>query len=174
MNPGVALILKPELDLNLLLPLARKLLGYSLAKEADSSTIPLEPMAHQLACMAAFKDEKAPATVRYARPYLGFLVVGFIVAVDERDMVLILEAAHGMECVVTETTQRGAQAAIISGTLAQWQRAIKLACQISSDLPVRQVFNAMYKQLAEQGLRSIFDGLRVSDQPDQTFLLLEG
>lgn len=174
MTPGVALIIKPELDLNLFLPLARKLLDYSPAKEADGSAVPLLALAHQLACIAAFKNKKAPATVRHARPYLGLFAVGFIVASDERDMVLILEATRGMECVVTETTQRGVQAAIISGTLAQWQRAIKLACQTSVVLPVRQVFNAMYKQLAEQGLRSIFDGLRISDQPDQTFLLLEG
>lgn len=174
MTPGVALIIKPELDLSCLLPLARKLLGYSPAKGADGLTVPLSSLAHQLACIAAFKDEKAPATVRHARPYLGLFVVGFIVATDERDMVLILEATHGMECVVTETTQRGIQVAIISGTLTKWQRAIKLACQTSTAFPVRQVFNAMYKQLAEQGLRSIFDDLRVSDQPDQTFLLLEG
>lgn len=164
MTPGVALIIKPELDLNLLLPLARKLLGYSLAKEADGLTVPLSVLAHQLACVAAFKDEKAPATVHHARPYLGLLAVGFIVATDERDMVLILEAARGMECVVTETIQRGVQAAIISGTLANFRRAIKLACQTSAPTPVRQVFNAMYKQLAEQGLRSIFDGLRISEE----------
>ncbi len=80
MTPGVALIIKPELDLNLVLPLARKLLGYSLAKGADGTTTPLLPLAHQLACISAFRDEKAPATVRHARPYLGLFAVGFIVA----------------------------------------------------------------------------------------------
>jgi hypothetical protein len=174
MNPGVALIIKPKLDLAILLPLARQLLGYSLAKTADGTTIPLSDLAHQLACIAAFKDEKAPATVRYARPYLGLFTAGFIVAADERDMLEILEAARGMESVVTETIQRGVSATIISGTLDQWQRAIKLACQTSASLAVRQAYNAMYRQFVDEGLRSMFDNLRTSDQSDNTFLLLEG
>lgn len=173
MTPGVALIIKPELNLAVLLPLARELLGYSPAKAADGVTIPLPEMAHQLACIAAFKDEKAPATVRAARSYLGLFAVGFIVASDERDMTMILEAARGMESVVTESLQRGVQAAIISGTLAQWQRAIKLACQITIPLTVRQAYNLMYRQLVDAGLRSIFNGAQMTDQPDRTFLLLE-
>jgi len=174
MTPGVALVMKPKVDLNVLLPLARQLLGYGLAKEADASSIPLQELAHQLACIAAFKDERAPATVRFARPYLGLFQVGFLIASDERDMVDILEAARGIESVVTESLQRGVQAAILCGTLAQWQRAITLACQTNTALTVRQAYNSMYRLLLEEGLRGMFDGVRMADQPDSTFLLLEG
>lgn len=173
--PGVALILKSGLDLNKLLPLSREMLGYSPAKAADTVTVPLPELAHQLACVAAFKDQGAPPTIRYALPYLGFFVVGFVVAADERDMVEIMEAARGMEVAVTDTIQRGIQSAIISGTLAQWQRAIKLACSSRASLSrnARHVFNTMYKQLVDEGLKDMFDDVRVSEQPDHTFLLLE-
>lgn len=173
--PGVALILKSGLDLNNFLPLARKLLGYSPAKAADGTTVPLTEIVHQLSCLSAFKDQKAPPTVSYALPILGMFSIGFLVAIDERGMTKVLETAKGMEAVVTETLQTGLQAAVITGTLIQWKRAIKLACNPRSNLSsqVRYVFNTMYRQLVEQGLRDMFDGAKISEQPDSTFLLLE-
>ncbi len=174
MTPGVAMILNSGLDLGVLLPLTRKVLGYSIAKQADAASIPLAPIAHQLACLAGFKDEKVSPTMRGGERYLDFVSVGFMVAADERDMVYILEAAMGMSCIVTDSIQRGAQAALIVGTLAQWQRAVKHACKTSSTTAVRQVYNAVYRQLSDQSLRTLFGDLQVSDQSDQTFLLLEG
>lgn len=174
MTPGVALILQSEMDLGTLLPLCRKLMGYSLAKEADSASIPLLPLVHQLACISAFKDEKSHASVRDARPYLGLISVGFLIAADEQDMVFILEAARGLESVVSDVVQHGVKAALIIGTLAQWQRAVRFACMASTSLAVRKAYNAIYRQLSDQGLRSIFEDFQVLEQPDQTFLLLEG
>lgn len=174
MTPGVAMVLNSELDLGTLLPLTRKVLGYSIAKQADGAAIPLAPIAHRLACLAGFKDENASPTVRGGERYLDLLSAGFLVAADERDMVFILEAAQGMASVVTDSIQRGVQAALISGTIAQWQRAVKSACKTSTSTAVRQVYNAVYKQLCDQSLRPLFGDMRESTQPDQTFLLLEG
>jgi hypothetical protein len=168
------MILRSEMDLGTLLPLTRRLLGYSIAKQADGATIPLAPIAHQLACLAGFKDEKASPTVRGGDSYLGLLSVGFLVAADERDMVFILEATLGMEWVVTDSTQRGTQAALITGTLAQWKRAVRAACKPSTATAVRQTYNAVYRQLSDQSLRPLFGDLREHKQTDQTFLLLEG
>jgi len=170
---GVALILKSDLDLNTLLPLSREMLGYSLAKAADGSTVPLPGLVHSLACLSAFKNEDAPPTVGFAAPVWGLISIGFLVAADERDMAEILEAAHGMEATMTDTVQRGVQATIISGTLVQWQRAIKLACNSRTNSPsgVRHAFNIMYRQLVKAGFRDLFDGTTVLDQPDHTFLL---
>jgi len=175
MRPGVVLITKTCLDLNTLLPLARQMLGYSPAKAADGITVPLSELAHQLACVAAFKDQKAPPTIKYALPYLGLFSVGFLVAANERDMLEIIEATRGMEVILTETVQANVQAAIFSGTLAQWQRAIKLAChpQASLSCNVRHVFNSAYRALVDIGLRDMFDEVKMSEQPDHTFLFLE-
>jgi hypothetical protein len=140
------------------------MLGYSLANAADGITVPLPEIAHQLACIAAFKDRNAPPTVRYARSYLGLFSVGFLIAADERDMTEIIEALHGMDAIITETMQRGVQAAIVSGTLAQWQRAVKLAChpQAPVSCNTRHVFNIVFQILGDCGLRDIFDGVKVT------------
>ena len=175
MTPGVALILQPEMDLGTLLPLTRKVLGYSIAKQADAAAIPLAPIAHQLACLAGFKDGISSPTVRGGERYLDLLSVGFMVGADERDMVYILEAARGMAHVVTDSIQRGVQAALIRGTLDQWRQAISWACKYpSTPTAVRQVYNAVYRQLSDQSLRTIFGDIRERPQPDKTFLLLEG
>jgi hypothetical protein len=174
MNPGVAMVLQSEMNLGTLLPLGRQLLGYSLAKRADALTVPLPPLAHQLVCIAAFWSEDVVPSVRAARSYLGLISVGFLVAADERDMASILESARGMELVLTDATQRGTQAALISGTLSQWERAVRFACTSTTTTSVRQVYNAVYRQLSDQGLRSIFEDSHVSEHADKTFLLLEG
>jgi hypothetical protein len=172
MTPGVALILKTSLDLGTFLPLSRQVLNYSPAKAADASS--LSGIPHQLACVSAFKDEKAPTTVHWAESHLGMFVVGFLVVADEWDMSDILTLLPGMEVAVTETSQRGIKATIITGTLVQWQRAIKLACRDMSQPPgVRYVFNNIYRKLVDEGLRDMFGGLRLSEQSDHTFLLLE-
>lgn len=174
MTPGVAMILQPEMDFGTLLPLTRKVLGYSIAKQADAAAIPLAPIAHQLACLAGFKDGTSSPTVKGGERYLDLLSVGFLVGADERDMVYILEATLGMSYIVTDSIQRGVQAALIIGTLAQWQRAVRSACKTSTSTAVRQVYNAVYRQLSDQNLRPIFGDLREHTQSDKTFLLLEG
>ncbi len=175
MTPGVAMILQSEMDLGTLLPLTRKVLGYSIAKQADAAAIPLAPLAHQLACLAGFKDGTSSPTVRGGDRYLDLLSVGFMVGADDRDMVYILEAARGMTYVVTDSIQRGVQAALIMGTLDQWRRAVRWACKHpSTSTAVRQVYNAVYRQLSDQSLRSIFGDIRERTQPDKTFLLTGG
>ena len=89
-------------------------------------------------------------------------------------MVFILEASLGMESVVTDSIQRGVQVALITGTLAQWKRAVRAACKSSIATAVRQTYNAVYRQLSDQSLRPLFGDLREQKQTDQTFLLLKG
>jgi len=171
MSAGAALIMLSNLDLNTLLPLSREMLGYSLAKAADGLTAPLSQSAHQLACISAFKDSKAPPTVKAAIPYLELYHAGFLIAADERDLVDILEIS-AMPFVAVDTIQRGIQAAVVSGSLDDWIRAVKLACRPqASSRDVRYVYNLIYNQLCNIGLKDIFGNLRSTDLRDKTFLL---
>jgi hypothetical protein len=172
MKPGVALILLTEMNLDAFLPLSREMLGYSPAKAADGVTVPLRETAHQLACLAAFKDGHAAPTVRAAIPYLDLFHAGFLIAADERDIVEILEVA-GLPFTHVSTRTRGIDAVIISGSLAQWRVAVKLACNSRTRLTreARHAFNCIYQALCKEGLKDMFDDLQVSEQPDQTFLL---
>ncbi len=172
MNPGVLLAISTSMDLVHFLPAARKVLGYSPAKAADSVAVPLQDTAHQLACLAAFKDEHASTSLR-ASPYcLKLFQMGFFIVADERDMLEILEVV-AMPFVITESLARGVDAAIISGSLAQWRDAVKMACHPRTQLArgARHAFNSIYKLLCDQGLKEMFNGLKVLEQSDHTFLL---
>jgi len=172
MRPGVALILTPKLDLSQFLPLSRELLGYSPAKVADGITIPLQELAHQLVCVATFKDEQAKPSVKMATLHFDLFHAGFLIAADERDMVEILEIT-GMPFTLTLTLARGIDAAIISGSLTQWRAAVRVACDPETSLSVgaRHAFNSIYKILCKHGLKDLFDDLQVTEQQDHTFLL---
>jgi hypothetical protein len=172
MNPGVVLVLLTKMDLTNFLPLSREMLGYSPAKAADGVSVPLPALAHQLACVAAFKDETAPPTVRTAAPQFDLFHAGFLVAADERDMIEILETAS-LPFTHTETLMRGVDAVILSGSLSQWRDAVKLACHPKTKLSrgARQAFNFIYKTLCKEGLKDMFDDLQATEQSDHTFLL---
>ncbi len=174
MDPGVALVLLTKLDLDIFLPLSRDMLGYSPAQNADRALAPFKDLEFGLVCASAFKDEAAPPHLTAVCPQLNLFHAGFLIAADERDMVDILELA-AMPYVRTDTLSRGITAVVISGSLAQWRDAIKLACLAQSRDPcprgVRAAFNTVYKILVDNGLQRIFNGLQTSDLPDRTFLL---
>jgi hypothetical protein len=172
MNPGIALVLLTKLNLQTFLPLSRDILGYSAARAADGVSVELKEIPHNIACIAAFKDEKNPPTFRPDCPHLKLFQAGFLIAADERDMSEILELA-AMPFVLTQTMSRGVDAVVVSGTLAAWRDAITLACSPRADISreTRHTFNAAYKILCKEGLRDMFGDLHVSEQPDHTFLL---
>ena len=172
MNQGVALVLLTKLNLQTFLPLSREILGYSAAKAADGVSVELKETPHNIACIAAFKDENHPPAFKPNCPHLKLFQAGFLVAADERDMTEILELA-AMPFTITQTMSRGVNAVIISGTLAAWRDAITLACspRIKVSRETRYTFNAAYKILCKEGLRDMFGDLHVADQPDHTFLL---
>jgi hypothetical protein len=171
MKPGVIPIMQTKLDLSRWLPIARNVLGYSVAKAADAATVPLSDMPHALACLAAFKDEKAPASVSWAWPQWDLLSAGFFIVAEELDMVGILDMLAGMPVTVAETTQRHILAAVVSGTLAQWRQAVKKACNGRQEPGVCAAFNTIYRHLEAEGLRDLFHGLKLTPQTDNTFLL---
>lgn len=172
MNPGIALILLSKLNLQTFLPLSRDVLGYSAAKAADSVSMELKEIPHNIACIAAFKDEKHPPTFKSDCPYLKLFQAGFLIAADERDMTEILELA-AMPFVVTRTLKRGVDAVIVCGPLSAWRDAIILACSLGTSVSreTRYTFNAAYKIFCKEGLRDMFGDLHIAEQADHTFLL---
>ena len=170
MNPGVVLILISKMNYDKFLPIARDVLGYSPAKAADSASVELPPLAHHIACAAAFKNSEATCFISDA--YLSLFHVGFLIAAADYDMIGILEMAC-MPFTVTETLMNGVSAVIISGSLLQWRDAVKTACNPKTKLArgARAAYNSIYKALCDQGLKGMFNGLQVCKQPDHTFLL---
>lgn len=168
MNPGVALILLTKLDSASFLPLSREILGYSPAKAADS--VCLSNVVHHLVCLASFKNENIVPTIQAASLCLNLLHAGFLIAIDERDTVEILEIA-AMPFVSTDTLSRGIDAIILSGSLAQWRDAVSRGCCQDVSRDVRHAFNSVYRELCRIGLKEMFTNRQATNRQDQTFLL---
>lgn len=171
MNCDAVLIQTPTVDNRIFLGYTKKMLGYALASAADQKKPILKEGAHHLACVAAFKNQSAPATVVESIPYLDMLHYGFLLIADERDMQNILEATHGMPFVVVETMMRGMQAALATGSLRQWRTAVKLGCQANTSPAVRECFDKVYVAFEKIGLKAFFGQLTKRQLSDHTFLL---
>ena len=109
--PDVILISKPQFDLSTLLALSNNMLGYSPARAADAMNLKDQP--HLLACLAAFRDKGANATVKGSRDAYDLLHYGFLIAADMEEMPLILEVFGGVPFILTETKIKGIQAVIV-------------------------------------------------------------
>jgi len=171
MNCDAVLIQTPTIDNGIFLGYSKKMLGYSPSGAADQKQPKLTPGAHHLACVAAFKDRSAAATVEESIPYLDMLHYGFLLMADERDMQDILEATHGMPFVVVETMMRGMQAALTTGSLRQWRTAVKLGCRANTPPAVRECFDKVYLAFEKIGLKAFFGQLTKRQLSDHTFLL---
>ena len=122
MNPEVLLITTPAVNFRAFLGACLQVLGYSPARSADASPRELSEPEKFLSCLAALRDQKAPAGL--APNLLSHVSFSVFVVADERDMLDILERCAGMPFVTAETTVRGVTAAVVTGTLAQWRDAV--------------------------------------------------
>jgi hypothetical protein len=167
--PEVILISKPQFDLSTILALSNEMLGYSPARAADAAGLKDQP--HLMACLAAFRDKHATATVRGSRDVYDLLHFGFLFASDMEDMAPILEILGGMPFALTDTRVRGIQAAIVVGTFYHWRLAVLRGCR--SDQPdfIRVCFDKVFNLFQGIGLADAFGKLTKKQMPDRTFYL---
>lgn len=168
MSPDVMLIQQPAVDFERFLALAHQALGYSPATAADNSRRVLSEAERFLSCLAALRDPKAPAGLLPS--LLTHVSFSLLCAADERDLPDILECAAGMPFVKADTTMRGVQIAVITGTLAQWRDAVKTGSSGSVQPNARACFNKVYTMFVKHGL-NVWGDLQVRPGHDQTFFL---
>lgn len=141
MVPVSVLITQPAVDFKTLLVVSHQALGYSIAAASDGSRRDQHPAEKFLSCLAALRDQHAPAGL--TPNLLTHVSFSVLIIADEFDTLDILECAAGMPFVTTETQSRGVQLTLASGTLAQWRDAVvtgtrksgavqSLYCQIMS------------------------------------------
>ncbi len=134
MKPEAVLITQPAIDFQTLLGLGRKVFDRHLGSATDTCRRNLSPSERFLSCLAAMRDPKAPLGL--ARHLLAHVTFSVFIGADEEDMLDILERCPRMPAVVAETTVRGVQAALITGTLAQTeQRHVTAAIRFSPPYP---------------------------------------
>ena len=115
------------------------------------------------------RDERAP--VGLSPHLLKHVSFSAFIGADERDMLEILQLCAGMPFVVVETIVRGVQAAVVTGTLSQWQDAVVSGCSKGVPTPVRHCFNKLHGLFTAAGL-NVWRDYTPRSTPDQTFLLL--
>lgn len=163
MIPGAILVLQPQFNLDLFLTLCKDMLGESPARSADAEG--LKGFPHLISILKEFSDK--PETDTH-----DLLQFGCLLASDERDTPAILEVLSGMQFALTETVVRGVQAILATGTLRQWISAVLKGCRKDQTSSVRFCFDKIYNCFCQQGLASIFNGIKY-DLPDHTFYLTE-
>jgi hypothetical protein len=168
MKPDAMLIQAPSIDFQTLLGLGRKVFDRHLGEATDACRRTLSSSERFLSCLAAIRDPKAP--VGLARHLLAHVAFSVFIGADAEDMLAILERCPGMPAVVAETTIRGVQAAVITGTLAQWREAVKAGSSPAVAATVRHGFNRIYGQLCAQGL-DVWGEFNMRPAADQTFYL---
>jgi hypothetical protein len=101
---------------------------------------------------------------------MAHVTFSVFIGTDAEDMLDILERCPGMPAVVAETTARGIQAAVVTGTLAQWREAVKAGSNPKVAATVRHGFNRIHGQFCAQGL-NVWSECRTRTASDQTFYL---
>ena len=120
-----------------------------------------------LSCLAAMKTQDAQ--VGLSPHLLTHVTFSVLLAAAERDMQDILECCSGMPFVIADTVARGVQAAVVTGTLAQWRDAVISGCQHSVEVTVRALFNKILNLFEAVNLNVWRDCNR--KPAGQTFLL---
>ena len=87
-------------------------------------------------------------------------------------MLDILQLCAGLPFVAVETIVRGVQAAVVTGTLAQWRDAVLSGCAKGVPTTVRHCFNKLHGLFTAAGL-NVWPDCTTRSSPDQTYLLLE-
>lgn len=170
MQSFAILIQQPSIDFSKLLITTGEMFGYSLSAQADASGKQLSDSERFLSCLAAMKNQNAPASLPpHLLSHVSFSV---LIATGERDLMDVLECCSSMNFTTADTIVRGIQAAVITGTLAQWKTAILSGCNEHTESSVRYLFNQILN-LFEVANLGVWGDCTKRESRDHHTLLLE-
>lgn len=155
--PAARLVMFSAFDLGVFLPIARKALGHGI----PASNALSDELNNMLQVAGLIDGEASDVEAFYSLAYL--------IAIDERDMPIVIQIA-GMPHIVADTVGRGIQAAVIAGPLSTWLKAVKKGCSDDVNHDVRKVYNMIYKDLDSRSLCGILK-VKERQRDDNTFLL---
>ncbi len=168
MQADAVLIQTPNIDFTKFLGLSHKMFGFSPAKSADASHRQLNDSERFLSCLAALKDDQSPVGLPpHLLTHVSFSV---LLAASERDLLDVLEYCAGMPFVAADTIARGIQAAVVTGTLAQWRDAVISGCQAEVEQTVRILFNKILGIFESNNLK-VWNDCAHKQSTDKTLLL---
>ena len=168
MQFDAVLIQRPAIDFPTFLGLSHKMFGHSPAAAADRNRRQLHDAERFLSCLASLQDPNA--LVGLSPHLLAHVSFSVLLATNERDLLDVLGYCSGMPFVAADTVARGFQAAVITGTLAQWRDAVISGCQADVEGSVRALFNKILSIFEAANLNVWTDCTRKPSK-DNTLLL---
>jgi hypothetical protein len=152
MSANGLIIQQPSVDFGTFLALAQQALGFSPSAKIDACPVERSDAERFLACLAEMKHENVTPNLTAHVSY------SVLVIADDHDMLDILSVC-GMPFVAQDTTERGVQLAVITGTQQQWRDAVKSGSARERAHTVRAFFNH---------LMSLFDASMCKDYDSHT------
>jgi len=169
MNAIAVLVQQPAIDFAKFLSASREMFGYSPAASSDASHKQLSDSERFLSCLAAMKDRNAPVSLPpHLLTHVSFSV---LLVADERDILDVMEYCSSMPFTTAETVVRGIDAALVTGTLAQWKNAVVAGCSPDVEPSVRYLFNKMLGLFEAANLNVWGDCIKKGSRDQHTFLL---
>ena len=168
MPSHAVLIQQPAIDFTQFLGNSHEMFGVSLSAKSDASHKQLTDTERFLSCLAAIQDGEAPVSL--PPNLLTHVSFSVLVAIDDREMLDVLTCCSKMPFVVADTVARGVQAAVITGSLSQWRRAVLSGCRVEAHQSVRELFNKILV-LFESAYLDVWTDCRRKEGPGNTLLL---
>jgi len=168
MPSHAVLIQRPSIDFTQFLGSSHEMFGKTLSAKVDASHRKLSDTERFLSCLATIQDDDAPVSLPpHLLTHVSFSV---LVAISEREMLDVLSCCAGMPFVVEDTVARGIQAAVITGSLADWRVAVLSGCRLEAQLSVRELFNRILS-IFEAACLDVWADCRRKEGPGSTLLL---
>ena len=169
MNALAVLIQQPSFDFSTFLVVSHDMFGYSPSASSDASHKQLSDSEKFLSCLAAMKDRNASVSLPpHLLTHVSFSV---LLASNERDILDVMEYCSSMPFTSAETIARGIDAAVVTGTLAQWKNAVVAGCSPDVEPSVRFLFNKILSIFEAANLSVWGDCTRKTNRDDNTLLL---
>ncbi len=169
MQAIVVLIQQPAIDFSTFLTVSHEMFGYSPASASDASQKQLSDSEKFLSCLAAMKNRNAPVSLPpHLLTHVSFSI---LLAANERDIMDVLECCSSMPFTLAETVARDIDAAVVTGTLAQWKNAVLSGCSLGIEPSVRFIFNKILSLFEATNLSVWSDCTRRTNRDDNTLLL---
>jgi hypothetical protein len=152
MKPVAIIITQPVIDFKTFVAVTHKALGRSIAAASDKAH-DQHPIERYLSCLAAMRDELAPAGL--PANLLYHVSFSLLIAADQIDTIPILECAAGMPFVTVETINDSIDLTVVYGTLAQWRDAVVSGTRRTGEV------QALYCSIMSQ-----FEGMNLNVWPE--------
>jgi len=163
------LITGPAIDFATLLSITHDALGYSIASVADSSHRKMVDAEKFMSCLAGFKEELGEITPNL----LSHVSFSVLVIAEESDLLDILERTSEMAFVRAETTVKGVNLAVLTGTLREWRDAVAAGTDEATPPTVRTCYSKILLLFDRAGLTSVWSNFERRTAPDRSGFLLE-